>query len=101
MRVALVAPEIPDYSVQYSEIAADRCDVLLCVAAKHLVTADKKCKLEMLQLAWPRQRELSNIAFLRSLASRISEWNPDVVHFMNESNVWLSLLIPMLGEFQL
>jgi glycosyltransferase involved in cell wall biosynthesis len=98
MRVALIAPEIPDYSVEYSEIAAKRCDVLLCIADKHSATAHVKPRLETARLAWPRQRELRNLIFMRDLAHRIREWNPDIVHFMNESNVWLSLLIPILGK---
>jgi glycosyltransferase involved in cell wall biosynthesis len=97
MKVAIVAPEIPDYSLEYSQIAAGCCDVLLCIADKHSTTVREKSRLQTIKLAWPRQREVTNITFLLTLAQRIREWNPDIVHLMNESNVWLSLLIPMLG----
>jgi glycosyltransferase involved in cell wall biosynthesis len=97
MRVALVAPEIPDYSVEFSHIVAKRCEVLLLVPEKHSIAVQNTPQLEIARLSWPRQRSLQNISFLRALSRQIRSWKPDVVHFLNESNIWLTLLIPMLG----
>jgi glycosyltransferase involved in cell wall biosynthesis len=98
MRVVLVAPEIPDYSVEFSHIVAQRCEVLLLIPEKLSVAVESTPRLRIDRLKWPRQRDFRNIAFLCALSRQIREWNPDVVHFLNESNIWLALLIPMLGN---
>lgn len=99
MRVALLAPEIPDYCLEHASIASRCGDVLLCApdAVVGGAVSDgvaPNCEVEPLR--WPRQRELANIPFILSLARRIRRWRPDVVHFLNESNLWLNLLAPML-----
>ena len=99
MRVALIAPHIPDYCIEYSQVVAETCDVLLCMTDKYLTHAPPNCnpRLEIDWLHWPRQRQfVSSILFIRKLSWRILQWKPDVVHFLNENNVWLNLLRLML-----
>ena len=99
MRVALIAPHIPDYCIEYSRVVAETCDVLLCIADKYSTHArpNFNSRLEIDWLSWPRQREVvSSFPFIRRLSRRILQWRPDVVHFLCESNLWLNLLALML-----
>ncbi len=98
MRVALVAPEIPDYSLEIAQIVAESSEVLLCIADKHFTKgrAFSNSRLEVAWLRWPRQRQLKNINFVKHLSRLIKGWKPDIVHVMSESNIWLNMLVPMV-----
>ena len=100
LRIVLIAPEIPDYSIEFCEIVAMSCEVLLCIPDKY-VNDDRirrRPGLEVRRLEWPRQRTFANINFMMRFSKLICDWKPDLVHFLNESNLWLNLLVPMLGR---
>lgn len=98
MRVVLIAPEIPDYCMEIAEIVAESCDVLLCIADKHFTKERPRSRprLEVAWLPWPRQREVRNVAFMARLLRRVKKWNPDIVHILNETNIWLNIFVPLL-----
>ncbi len=98
MRVALIGTEIPDHCIEFAEMMADYCDVLLCIR-EDFSTKDRqrqKPNLAIEWLPWPRKRDLRNIIFLQKLSRLIRQWKPDVVHFLSESNVWNWILVLLL-----
>jgi glycosyltransferase involved in cell wall biosynthesis len=98
MRVALVGTDIPDHSIEFAEMMADSCEILLCLPDRFFSVdrPKKKSRLEIDWVSFPRQRSLSNIPFLWRLSKRIKGWKPDLVHILNESNVWSWLLVAFL-----
>jgi glycosyltransferase involved in cell wall biosynthesis len=101
MRVALIAPNIADYSLEFAKTIAEAAEVLLCIADKHFSPGypQPTDTLSVEWLSWPRQRDLiGSIAFMIRLARRIRAWNPDVVHILMEDNIWTNLLPPLLGS---
>lgn len=92
MRVALLAPEIPDYSLEVAETVGASCDVLLCIADKHYGEGRLQSRpgLEVLWLPWPRQRDVRSAIFTARLWQKIRGWKPDVIHILNETNIWLN-----------
>lgn len=99
MRITLIAPDIPDYSIEFAEMVAETANVLLCIPNKHSSQGypQPKDRLEVEWLPWPRQRNLfGNMLFMIRLARRIRQWNPDVVHFLMGENIWTNLLPPLL-----
>lgn len=95
MRVCLIAPDIPDYCIEFAETIAESGNVLLCIADKHF-SPDRLAPsrhLEVEWLPWPRQRDLIGSAvFMIRLARRIRLWQPDIVHILMEGNVWTNVL---------
>ena len=98
MRVALLAPEIPDYCFEIAEILAKSCDVLLCISDKHFTTERPRHRpgLQVAWLPWPRQREVRNAVFISRLLQKVKKWNPDIIHILNETNVWLNIFVALV-----
>lgn len=93
MRIALIAPEIPDYSIEFAQLLAEACEVRLIIPAKFkraLISDTNKLTIEWIE--WPRQRSLFNVPFMMQLARRIRGWEPDVVHCLDANCVWFNLL---------
>jgi glycosyltransferase involved in cell wall biosynthesis len=99
MRVAFIVSDIPDHGIEFAEMMADSCDVLLCIPDKYF-SPDRPSpnpRLEIAWLPWPRQRNFRNIPFMRKLAKRVRRWRPDLVHFHAEDNLWGWLLASFLN----
>lgn len=94
MRIALVAPDIPDYAIEYARTLAEICDVLLLIPIKFQRTGDSlpPSRLEIDWMPWPRQRSVTNVSFMWKLAKRIRRWHPNVIHCLDGNHIWLSLL---------
>jgi glycosyltransferase involved in cell wall biosynthesis len=94
MRIAFVGTEIPDHCVEFAEMMAERCDVLLCIPNRFYSSGRNQStpRLEIDWLPWPRKRSPRNVPFTWTVYRRILHWKPDIVHFLNESNVWNWLL---------
>ena len=77
---------------------AERCDVLLCIPNRFysLGRIQPKAHLEIDWLPWPRKRSLRSLPFAWTVYHRIRDWKPDIVHFLNESNVWNWVLAYLL-----
>ncbi|OSJ14859.1 hypothetical protein BST63_14280 [Bradyrhizobium canariense] len=93
MRIALIAPEIPDYSIEFARLLAEACEVRLVIPAKfkRAQTSDTS-KLTIEWVEWPRQRSLANVPFMMQLSRRIRAWEPHVVHCLDANCVWFNLL---------
>jgi glycosyltransferase involved in cell wall biosynthesis len=99
VRIALVAPDIPDYSIEFAQTIAEAADVLLCIPDKYQSPSYPRLKnrLEIKWLPWPRQRELlGSISFMTRLVRQIRRWQPDLVHILMDRYIWANLLFPML-----
>jgi glycosyltransferase involved in cell wall biosynthesis len=97
MRIALVAPEIPDYALEYARVLADTSDVVLFIPDKFRRTESAQPpRLTIRWTRWPRQRSLKNLWFMARLANEIRRWQPDVVHFLDSNYVWLNCLAMLL-----
>jgi len=96
VRIALVAPEIPDYAMEYARTIAGSVDTLLLMPRQHRPEDGwlDGSGLDVEWLDWPRQRELiPSISFMRRLAARVKAWNPDVVHVTMNGHVWTTALM--------
>jgi glycosyltransferase involved in cell wall biosynthesis len=97
MRVALIATASFDYCVEYAEMLAESSDVLLCVEGQQIATrAFVDQRVQIAAFHWPRHREPSNLILIYKMLTQIRAWNPDIVHFLGENNIWLNLLPPLL-----
>ncbi len=68
MRIALIAPDVPDYSIAFAEAISSRCNVLLIAPAAFLKGRDQPdAKLAFAFLDWPRHLSLRNLFFLPKL----------------------------------
>lgn len=100
MRIALVAPDIPDYAAEFAHTVAEQADVLLFIPDKYQLLGYefRSDRLEVRWLPWPRQRQfLRSVLFVVRLALQIRRWKPDVVHVLMDSYIWENLLYPLLG----
>ncbi len=100
MRIALVASDIPGHALEFANMMASSCEVLLCIPERYR-SPDQPLlthKVEVDWLHWPRQRDPRNIIFAKHLARRIRRWNPDIVHFQNEGSVWNWLVAAFLKQ---
>lgn len=97
MRVALISTNMFEYCVEYAEMLAESCDVLLCLQEKEIANTDfVNQRVQIATFHWPRHREPSNLILIYQLLTRIKAWNPDIVHFLGETTIWLNLLPPLL-----
>jgi glycosyltransferase involved in cell wall biosynthesis len=102
MRVALVAPEIPDYALEYARVIAETCDVILFIPDKFRQTdASHSPRLEIRWTPWPRQRSLKNLWLMIKISREIGRWRPDIVHCLDGNYVWLNLLALALRRLPL
>jgi glycosyltransferase involved in cell wall biosynthesis len=96
MRIALVAPEIPDYAIEYARTIGGTAQTLLLIPDRHRPDERRleASGVEVDWLNWPRQRQvLSSISFMRRMASRIKDWKPDLVHILMNGHVWTTALM--------
>jgi glycosyltransferase involved in cell wall biosynthesis len=97
MRVVLVAPEIPDYALEYAQVLSETCDVVLFIPDKfRKAGSSHHPRLEIRWTRWPRQRSPGNLWFMLKLSREIRRWRPDVVHCLDANYVWFNLLVPLL-----
>ena len=100
MRVALIATASFDYCVEYAEMLAESCDVLLCVAEQKMsMRAFVDKRVQIASCHWPRHRDPRNLILIYKLLMRIRAWKPEIVHFLGENIIWLNLLPPLLTRF--
>ncbi|WP_456664500.1 glycosyltransferase family 4 protein [Bradyrhizobium sp. LB13.1] len=93
MLIALVAPEIPDYALQYAQVLAEAHDVVLFIPEKfRKPELENSNRLKIRWTAWPRQRSLKNVPFMFRMAREIGLYQPDVVHCLDSNYLWLNLL---------
>ncbi len=98
MRIALIAPEIPDYALEYARIIAEAYDVLLIIPDKFRPSDafPSTPRLDIAWVEWPRQRNPINVWFMWKISRRLRQWRPDVVHCLDGNYLWLVTLAGFL-----
>jgi len=98
MRILLIAPDIPDYCIAFAQAVATSADVVLIAPQSYFKDrmVPESLRLTVHQLDWPRHRSLRNPLFLRRLFATIRGYKPDLIHILNEKNIWLNALLPFL-----
>jgi len=97
MRVALVGSASFDYCIEFAETISLSCDVLFICDERHLSRRQHvNYNFTIVPLRWPRHRDFRNLGFLCKAVNIIRRWQPDIVHFLGENNVWLNLALPLL-----
>jgi glycosyltransferase involved in cell wall biosynthesis len=103
MKIVLIAPAIPDYCVEYANTVARTTQVTLLAAARAFAGysqfVDERVNFKLLD--WPRHRSPRNFDFALRLTRSIHAMQPDVVHFLSETVVWLGLTVPVLRRYGL
>ena len=101
MRVALVVTDIPDYGIEFAEMAAESCDVTLFIPDRYVSPGhpQEHARLKINPMSLPRNRQaLKSLVAVGGLAQSIRRVSPDVVHILGTGNVWMNLLCPLLGS---
>jgi glycosyltransferase involved in cell wall biosynthesis len=99
MRILFIAPDIPDYAVELTEIAATIGETLLIIPEKFALdrAVAETPRLQKKWVSWPKQSQIfRSIFFIFRLAKLIRKWKPDVIHILSEGNIWMNLLCPLL-----
>jgi glycosyltransferase involved in cell wall biosynthesis len=82
--------------MEYARTISGAVDVLLLIPDRYQPSAEgmDTTGVPVEWLPWPRQREiLPSISFMRRLAARVREWQPDVVHILMNGHVWTTALL--------
>jgi glycosyltransferase involved in cell wall biosynthesis len=103
MHILLIAPGIQDYSVEYANAVCTRARITM--VAPHRWFADYEefldPSVDLRLVDWPRHSSPRNPYFVFRLARLIGSLQPDIVHFLSESVVWLNLVIPVARKYGL
>jgi glycosyltransferase involved in cell wall biosynthesis len=101
MRILLLAPSIPDYSVEYANALANKAHVTLVAPHRsfkeHAEFVNSAVDLQLVD--WPRHRSPKNLGFMYRLRRQIDLLSPDVVHILSEGVLWLNLVIPTAQKY--
>jgi glycosyltransferase involved in cell wall biosynthesis len=99
MRILLIAPSMPDYCEAFASAVASMAETLLIVPEGFFSKRfpPNAPNLTVCQVDWPaRHRSLRNPLFIFRLLIQIKKFSPDVIHVLEEKNVWLNLLLPFI-----
>ena len=103
MNILLLAPDIPDYSVEFVNALAGRANVTLIapdrIFRRHESFVDFAVDFRVLD--WPRHRSPANLLFLPRLVRMVAASPPSVVHILCESVIWLNLALPFIRRYGL
>jgi glycosyltransferase involved in cell wall biosynthesis len=101
MRILLLAPAIPDYSVEYANALANKAHVTLVAPHRtfkdHADFVDSAVDLQLVD--WPRHRSPKNLSFMWRLRRQIDHLRPDVIHILSEGVLWLNLVLPTAQKY--
>ncbi|MBX5083513.1 glycosyltransferase family 4 protein [Rhizobium lentis] len=96
MKALLLVSELEDYTISFASGVAQHLDVVLAVPRRryaHLASSiDPAVDLHLLD--WPRHRSLSNPWFLFQLTRLIRQEQPNLIHLLSNSTLWLNLAVP-------
>ncbi len=96
MKALLLASELEDYTISFASGLAQHLKVVLAVPRRrygHLASwFDPAVDLRLLE--WPRHRSLLNPWFLQGLTRLIRHEQPDLVHLLSNSTLWLNFAVP-------
>ncbi|MBX4925384.1 glycosyltransferase family 4 protein [Rhizobium binae] len=96
MKALLLVSELEDYTISFASGVAQHLDVVLAVPRRryaHLAASfDPAVDLHLLD--WPRHRSLSNPWFLYQLTRLIRHEQPNLIHLLSNSTLWLNFAVP-------
>lgn len=96
MKALMLVSELEDYTISYASGVARHLDVVLGVPRRryaHLAPwFDPAIDLHLLD--WPRHRSLANPWFLAQLTRLIRREQPNVIHLLSNSTLWLNFAAP-------
>ncbi|EJJ31076.1 glycosyltransferase family 4 protein [Rhizobium sp. CF142] len=96
MKALLLVSELEDYTISYASGVAQHMPVVLGVPRRryaHLASwFDPAVDLHLLD--WPRHRSLANPWFLHQLTRLIRHEQPNLIHLLSNSTLWLNFAAP-------
>jgi glycosyltransferase involved in cell wall biosynthesis len=101
LRVVLIAPYSVDYAYAFATAVASGADLLALMPRAFVASRSPPSSpnLTICPVDWPpRHRNPRNPAFVLTLLRIIRRYKPDIIHVLQEKNVWLNLLMPFLGN---
>lgn len=100
MKILLICSEPVDYTIAWANGLAPHAEVIAILPRQrydHLREwIDPRVTLMLID--WPRTRSLLNIAFLWQLTRRVRDVQPDVIHLLSNTTVWLNAAVPFWGD---
>ncbi len=96
MKALLLVSELEDYTIAFASGVAQHMPVVLGVPRRryaHLASwFDPAVDLHLLD--WPRHRSLANPWFLHQLTRLIRHEQPNLIHLLSNSTLWLNFAAP-------
>ncbi len=96
MKALLLVSELEDYTISFASGVAQHMPVVLGVPRRryaHLASwFDPAVDLHLLD--WPRHRSLANPWFLHQLTRLIRHEQPNIIHLLSNSTLWLNFAAP-------
>lgn len=103
MRVALICSEPVDYTIAWASGLAPHAEVTALLPRARYAGLrewiDPRVDLELVD--WPRTRSLANPAFMWDLTHRLRAIDPDVVHLLSNTTLWLNGAAPFWRRWPL
>jgi glycosyltransferase involved in cell wall biosynthesis len=103
MHVLILAPAIPDYTVEFANALVRRAHVTVIAPRRYFGHLEPffDPAIDLRLVDWPRHRSLRNIAFMAKLVRAIGSISPDVIHCVAEGVTWLAFMTPVLCRYGL
>ena len=76
-------------------------DVIMPTSMLERYKSDLPATVQVHPLEWPRHRDPRNVMLLVAIARIVRQIRPDVIHFLGDSVVWLTLLLPIIWRRRL
>lgn len=98
MKVALIAPGPEDHAISCANGLAQHADVLMAVPKRFYGDLQEWIDpaVDLRMLDWPRTLSLANVRLLWDLTRQLRQWQPDVIHILSNTTVWLNAALPFL-----
>ena len=97
MKALLIGCEPVDYTIAYANAVVTRMPVTLVLPRDKFAAVmpwlDPAITVELMD--WPRHRSLANLAFLWRLTRLIRSEQPDLIHILSNTQLWLNLAMPL------
>lgn len=94
MRIAIIATDIPDYSIEFVEMVAREHSVFFMCPEDFIANEpiQENNNLKIYKYARTRHRDPRSILWVIRIGWLIKRSNVDIVHVLSEGQVWLNLL---------
>ncbi|WPY95390.1 glycosyltransferase family 4 protein [Limimaricola variabilis] len=98
MRILLLCSEPVDYVIAYANGVAAHAEVTAILPRERYAGLARwfDPRVTLVLVDWPRTRSPANIPFIADLVRRIRAAQPDLLHMLSNTTLWLNLLPPLL-----